>query len=133
MLNAAVVAGAAAAASELIEANGFTVTEVGNADGESLERTRILHPPAFAEAAGTLATLLPGADVIEGVDGLPLTVKLGADVKPAALRSLAAASEAPAGSRASRAAATRGDATEKEAAPATEPTYRGAELTDVDC
>ncbi|MPZ71926.1 MAG: hypothetical protein GEU74_01640 [Nitriliruptorales bacterium] len=134
VLNASDRVGAAAAAAAVVEADAFTVSEVGNAEIGGLDRTRILHPPAFASAAERLAELFPGADVIEGVDGLPLTVKLGADAAVDELRERARASEAATESRGhAPSSAAGGDRAEKERAPATEPTYRGAGLTDVDC
>ena len=123
VLNAAGGAGVGAAAADLVEADGFPVAEVGNDDLGGLERTRILHPPQLAEAAGRLARLFPGADVIEGVEGLPLTVKLGADASAATLAARAKKIDG----------ASPGSDGEEARAPTPEPTYRGARMTDVDC
>ena len=125
VLNASGTPGLAATAGELLEAKGFGLQEVGNAEETDLERTRILHPPELEEAAAQLAEVFPDADVIPGVSGLPLTVKLGADLRPADLANGAkpppsAGSESP-------------GPQESEAAQATEPAYLGAEMTDVDC
>ena len=130
VLNASKRPGVADAAAAVVEADGFTVAEVGNAETDDLAQTRILHPPALADAAARLAALFPGADVIAGVDDLPLTVKLGADADTA---EMASETEGAAASSERGNDATAGDASEKPAAAATEPSYRGAEATDVDC
>ena len=108
--------GLAEAAGAWLQAKGYTVDEVATADGAGLERTRILHPPRLAAAAADLAKLFPGADVIAGVDSLPLTVKLGAEQSARALERRVKAT--PAG---------------PTAAPSPKPTFSGAEMTDVDC
>lgn len=110
--------GLARAGATWLEANGYTVTEVATAKVAGLERTRILHPPALASSAADLADLFPGADVIAGVDDLPLTVKLGSDHNV--------------GDLARRAATARG-ARQPADAPTPQPAYRGAQITDVDC
>ncbi len=121
--NATVDPAVAEAAAELVEAGRFPLAEVTAADAAGLERTRILHDPDHADAAARLARLFPGADVIEGVDGLALTVKLGADARPDQLvrrtRGLHAASPEADG--------------KKRGAHAREPAYRGSRMTDVDC
>ena len=129
VLNASGEDGLAATAGELVEAEGFGLAEVGNAETADLERTRILHPPELEEAAARLAEVFPGADVIQGVAGLPLTVKLGADLHAAELsaRLDRAAPDGQAG------ASERSSAEESEEAQPAEPTYRGAKMTDVDC
>lgn len=129
VLNASGESGLAATAGELIEAEGFGLAEVGNADTADLERTRILHPPELEEAAATLAKVFPGADVIPGVSGLPLTVKLGADLQASEL-----AARLPDQAEPGAAGASDGPSERKseEAQPA-EPSYLGAKMTDVDC
>lgn len=129
VLNASGTAGLAAIAGELLEAEGFGLTEVGNADEADLERTRILHPPELQEAATRLADVFPDADVIPGVSGLPLTVKLGADLQPADLT----ARLDPQADAADDEGSERPAPQESAAAPASEPAYRGAKMTDVDC
>ena len=129
VLNASATPGLAATAAELLTAEGFGLTEVGNADETDLQQTRILHPPELEEAAAQLAEVFPDADVIPGVSGLPLTVKLGADLQPSDLAArLDEVAPTP-----SPGASDRPSAQETEAAPATEPAYRGAKMTDVDC
>lgn len=123
VLNAADGTGTAAAAAQLVEAAGFPITEVGNAELGGLDRTRILHPPQLADAAAELAQLFPGADVVEGVETLALTVKVGTDVDAEELGRRTAGTQ-PASPRRSA---------KKRAAPAPEPAYRGARMTDVDC
>jgi hypothetical protein len=106
--------GLAEAGAAMLQAKGYTIAEVETAEVGGLERTRILHAPALAAEAAQLARLFPGADVIEGVDSLPLTVKLGGDQDPEAL-------------------ASKADKPGKKADAVAEPTYQGAEMTDVDC
>ena len=123
VLNATARAGLAEAGEALVTAGGFPVAEVGNATIGGLERTRILHPPQLKSAADKLATLFPDADVIQGMDGLPLTVKLGADARSSDLQDRAAELDRQSPDH---------DAKKRRAAPA-KPTYRGARMTDVDC
>ena len=128
VLNASDEAGLAAAAAEYLESEGFTVGEVGNAEVGGLEQTRILYGPELAEDAAELVALFPDADVIVGVSGLPLTLKLGADMDaeqllaqvPEPSPSASPVDDVPGRRRASP-------------APTPPPTYRGAQMTDVDC
>lgn len=127
VLNASGTPGLGATAGELLQAEGFGLSEVGNADETDLERTRILHPPELEEAAVRLAEVFPDADVIAGVSGLPLTVKLGADLQPQDLAArLAAEPDGDGGTE-------RPGPRKTPEAPASEPTYLGAKMTDVDC
>ena len=126
--NAVEVPGLAATAAEYLESEGWTVADVGNAELGGLETTRILHGPEFADAAAELAQLFPGADVIAGVSGLGLTLKLGADLD---LEKLQARIPEP-----SPSATPVDDALVRLQAtptPSPQPTYRGAAMTDVDC
>ena len=128
VLNASDEDGLAAAAAAYLESEGFTVSEVGNADVGGLDATRILHGPELADDAAELIELFPDADVIEGVAGLPLTLKLGADIDAQELRALLPAptsSPEPVDDALARRRASP--------APSPPPTYRGAEMTDVDC
>ena len=128
ILNASDESGLAAAAAEYLESEGFTVAEVGNAEVGGLERTRILHGPELAEEAAELVALFPDATVIEGVSGLPLTLKLGGDMDVAELRALMpepSPSAEPVDDVLRRRSASP--------APSPPPTYRGAAMTDVDC
>ena len=128
VLNASDESGLAAAAAEYLEAEGFTVGEVGNAEVGGLEQTRILYGPELAEDAAELVALFPDADVIVGVSGLPLTLKLGADMDAAEL--LAQVPEpSPSAEPVDDVLRRRG----ASPAPTPPPTYRGAEMTDVDC
>ena len=121
VLNASGEDGLAAAAAAYLESEDYRVAEVGDDDGPPLETTRILHPPELADEADELAELFPDAAVIAGVAGLPLTVKLGADLDR---KDLVRAAEASPG-------ATQPPSPGEAESPA--PTYRGAEPTDVDC
>jgi LCP family protein required for cell wall assembly len=128
VLNASDEAGLAAAAAEYLESEGFTIGEVGNAELGGLETTRILYGPELAEQAAELIELFGDADVIEGVSGLPLTLKLGADASVAQLRELIpepSPSAEPVDDVIARRFASP--------TPSPQPTYRGAEMTDVDC
>ena len=132
VLNATGRAGLAALAGELLEYQGYGLADVGDDDEPDLERTRILHPPELADAAAGLAKLFPQAQVVQGVKGLPLTLKLGADVSAGELRDQLPKSDKPDGANITG-GTERATATEKAEAQATEPAYRGAEMTDVDC
>lgn len=132
VLNATGRTGLAALAAEVLEHEGYGLTEVGDDDETDLERTRILHPPELAEEAAGLAELFPDAQVVEGVRGLPLTLKLGADVTAVELQGHVPESDKP-GSAEVTGGTRRTTGSEKAGAQATEPAYRGAEMTDVDC
>ena len=123
VLNGGQEAGAAAAAAALVEAAGYPITQVDTAAVGTAERTRILHPPQLADAATTLAELFPGAEVVEGVDSLPLTVKVGNNTRAETLVAQAEKLDSPSSRRHS----------EKPTAAPSEPAYRGARMTDVDC
>jgi LCP family protein required for cell wall assembly len=125
--------GLAASAAELLEAKGYVVAEVGDAEIGGLERTRILHGPELAAAAAQLAKLFPEADVIEGVEGLPLTLKLGANDDPAQIAARIGRSDKDRASRSGGEASTERESGQANEAAQTEPTYRGAGSTDVDC
>ena len=133
VLNGVDKQGLAANAAELLESKGYVVAEVGDAPVGGLQRTRILHPPEFADAAARLARLFPHADVIEGIEGMPLTLKLGANDDPTQIAARVSQSDedrvSPSGGRKSTERES-GQATE---AAQTEATYRGAGSTDVDC
>ena len=123
VLNAGQETAAADAAARLVEAAGFAVSDVADAQLAGLERTRILHPPQLAEAAAELAKFFPGAEIVEGVDTLPLTVKVGDDADAEQLARRAGKLDPE---------SRGGDAQKPRAAPS-EPAYRGARMTDVDC
>jgi LCP family protein required for cell wall assembly len=128
VLNASAESGLAAAAAAYLESEGFTIGEVGNAEVGGLETTRILYGPEFAEDAAELIALFPDADVVEGVSGLPLTLKLGADMDVDELSGLLpepTPSAAPVDDVLGRRPASP--------TPSPQPTYRGADMTDVDC
>ncbi|HVM18724.1 MAG TPA: LCP family protein [Egibacteraceae bacterium] len=132
VLNGGDADGAAAAAAALLEAEGWTVQEVGNAEIGGLERTRILHPPEMADAAEALAAVFPDADVIAGVSGLPLTVKLGSDTDVGQVTERAEAlTDSDEGVRPG--GVTSSEVAEELPASEPEPAYRGAQMTDVDC
>lgn len=131
VLNTTGRTGLASAVSEFIQAEGFGVTEVGD-DTPRLERTRVLHPPELADHALTLAGLFPGAEVVQGVSSLPLTVKLGADLDADAFSGQQDEADKQGSGKVAAGVpgATRPEITE---AKSPEPEYRGAEMTDVDC
>ena len=133
VLNASGEDGLAAAASAYLESQGYTISEVGNDDSSGLESTRVLHPPQLADEAAELAELFPGAELIAGVDELPLTVKLGADLDGDDLKADGAGSTEAATDAPSDAESDSPADGESDAARSPEQTYRGAEMTDVDC
>lgn len=79
--NAAGINGLAASAKERLEASGFTVAEVGNAEEFDREVTEIRHPARLAEEAALLAEQFPGAELVEE-PRLDIQVQLGADYDP---------------------------------------------------
>ncbi len=79
VLNGAGVAGAAGDTAEALEAAGWDVGDVGNADAR--ETTAILYPPDQRAAAELLRRDLPmGAELVEDASETGLVLVLGADV-----------------------------------------------------
>lgn len=82
ILNGSGVAGLAAQAAEVLEANGFTVAETGNAESFDFERTQVIYADGLLEEAELLAEALGGASLVPGDPDDQLTVVLGADFSP---------------------------------------------------
>jgi LCP family protein required for cell wall assembly len=80
VLNGAGVGGLASAAQAQLDAAGFRVAALGDADAFDHETTEIRHPPELAAEAETLGLQFPGAELVE--DGTELVVVLGADYDP---------------------------------------------------
>ncbi len=80
VLNGSGEAGAASKLAQRLEAAGFQVTGVGDADRRDYATTRVLHDPAFDESARTLGAALKGAEVLQDVSlGSTLVVVVGQD------------------------------------------------------
>ena len=109
VLNATTTGGLAAAAAEALDRAGFEVAGTGNAQVQTLQKTRIIHPTGKREEATLLRELFPGATLVPAPDAEQLVLELGAEVT---LEQLAAVEEA----------------SEPEGAPDPEPTptYKGA-------
>ncbi|MGH8968531.1 MAG: LCP family protein [Actinomycetes bacterium] len=80
VLNGSGVPGAASKAAADLEAAGFVVTAVGDADRDDFRTTTVSHDPAYDESGRTLAAALPGSEVEQDPTlGSNLVVVVGSD------------------------------------------------------
>jgi hypothetical protein len=77
VLNGSGVAGRAAEVAAALEAQGFTVVEIGDADRPDYATTEIRHDAASAEAARTVLVALPGATTVADTTLPTITIVLG--------------------------------------------------------
>ncbi|MEY3733099.1 MAG: hypothetical protein RL347_458 [Actinomycetota bacterium] len=77
VLNGSGVAGRAAEVAAALEAQGFTVAEIGDADRPDYATTEIRHDAASAEAARTVLAALPGASTVADDAATTITIVLG--------------------------------------------------------
>lgn len=77
VLNGSGVAGRAAEVAAALEAQGFTVAEIGDADRNDYAATEIRHNAASAEAARTVLAALPGATTVADDTATTITIVLG--------------------------------------------------------
>ncbi|MFM1966170.1 MAG: hypothetical protein RL134_1895 [Actinomycetota bacterium] len=77
VLNGSGVAGRAAEVAAALEAQGFTVSEIGDADRSDYATTEIRHDAASAEAARTVLAALPGATTTADDSSTTITIILG--------------------------------------------------------
>lgn len=78
VLNGSGVAGRAAEVAAALEAQGFTVVEIGDADRPDYATTEIRHDAPSAEAARTVLEALPGATTLADDASATITIVLGA-------------------------------------------------------
>jgi LCP family protein required for cell wall assembly len=83
VLNGAGIPGLAAEARDQLEAAGFRVAAIDNADEFDRTTTEIRHPAELAAEAERLAVELPGAELVVD-DGPGIVVVLGSDYEPGA-------------------------------------------------
>jgi LCP family protein required for cell wall assembly len=80
VLNGSGVTGAAAELAKKLEAAGFVVVRVGDADRSDYPTTQVLHDPAYDESGRTLGASITGSTVTEDISlGSTLRVIVGAD------------------------------------------------------
>ena len=126
ILNASGQDGLAAAAATYLRSEGFTIADATNDSRSDLQTSRILYGPELQTEAQDLIKLFPQADVVEGVEGLPLTLKLGSDVQADTLLSkVEKESPTPEPGLEGLGYVAPGDAES--------PEYSGGTMTDVDC
>lgn len=77
VLNGSGVAGRAAEVAAALEAQGFTVAEIGDADNSDYATTEIRHDAASAESARTVLAALPGATTVADDASATITIVLG--------------------------------------------------------
>ncbi len=77
VLNGSGVAGRAAEVAAALEAQGFAVASVGDADRSDYTSTEIRHNAASAEAARTVLAALPGANTVADDAATTITIVIG--------------------------------------------------------
>jgi LCP family protein required for cell wall assembly len=77
VLNGSGIAGRAAEVAAALEAQGFTVVEIGDADSSAYATSEIRHDAASAEAARTVLAALPGATTVADDATTTITIILG--------------------------------------------------------
>jgi LCP family protein required for cell wall assembly len=77
VLNGSGVAGRAAEVAAALEAQGFTIASIGDADSSDYAQTEIRHDAASAEAARTVLLALPGATTVADDASSTITIILG--------------------------------------------------------
>lgn len=77
VLNGSGVAGRAAEVAAALEAQGFTIASIGDADRPDYTATEIRHDAASAEAARTVLAALPGAATIADTTSTTITIVIG--------------------------------------------------------
>ncbi len=77
VLNGSGVAGRAAEVAAALEAEGYTVVEIGDAPSSDYVQTEIRHDAPFAEAARTVLAALPGAATVADESATTITIVLG--------------------------------------------------------
>ena len=77
VLNGSGIAGRAAEVAAALEAQGFTIAEIGDADRSDYATSEIRHDAASAEAARTVLAALPGATTVADDATTTITIILG--------------------------------------------------------
>jgi LCP family protein required for cell wall assembly len=77
VLNGSGIAGRAAEVAAALEAQGFTVVEIGDADSSAYTTSEIRHDAASADAARTVLAALPGATTVADDATTTITIILG--------------------------------------------------------
>lgn len=77
VLNGSGIAGRAAEAASALEAQGFIVSEIADADRSDYVTTEIRHDAASAEAARTVLAALPGASTVADATTPTITIVIG--------------------------------------------------------
>ena len=77
VLNGSGIAGRAAEVAAALEAQGFTVTEIGDADRPDYVTTEIRHDAPSAESARTVLEAMPGATTVADEGSATITIVIG--------------------------------------------------------
>jgi len=77
VLNGSGIAGRAAEVAAALEAQGFTVVEIGDADSSAYATSEIRHDAASAESARTVLAALPGATTVADDATTTITIIVG--------------------------------------------------------
>jgi len=95
VLNGSGVAGRAAEVAAALEAQGFTIAEIGDADRSDYVGTEIRHDAPSAEAARTVLEALPGATAIADDASATITIVIGTSYSGVAAVDVGAATNNP--------------------------------------
>lgn len=77
VLNGSGIAGRAAEVASALEAQGFTISEIADADRSDYVTTEIRHDAASAEAARTVLAALPGSSTVADTTSTTITIVVG--------------------------------------------------------
>lgn len=95
VLNGSGIAGRAAEVASALEAQGFTVSEIADADRSDYVTTEIRHDAGSAEAARTVLAALPGASTVADTASTTITIVVGTSYSGVKVVEMGAGSSAP--------------------------------------
>ncbi len=95
VLNGSGVAGRAAEVAAALEAQGFTIAEIGDADRSDYVSTEIRHDAPSAEAARTVLEALPGASAVAEDSAATITIVVGSSYSGVSIVDVGSAASNP--------------------------------------
>ena len=95
VLNGSGVAGRAAEVAAALEAQGFTIAEIGDADRSDYVSTEIRHDAPSAEAARTVLEALPGASAVAEDGAATITIVVGSSYSGVSIVDVGSAASNP--------------------------------------
>lgn len=89
------MAGRAAEVAAALEAQGFTIAEIGDADRSDYVSTEIRHDAPSAEAARTVLEALPGASAVAEDGAATITIVVGSSYSGVSIVDVGSAASNP--------------------------------------